>query len=162
MKSIITYATKYGSTEEVAKRIKAELDEGTQLCNILTETVPPLDGYDTVILGGSIYMGRVQKQITEYCNSHLQELLKKNVGLFLCAGTPKEEDQQKELQMNFSETLLQHAAAKGVLGYAFSFEKMKFMDRFITKKIKGDSNSVAEYSDERISQFAKLLKQRGK
>lgn len=158
MKSILIYATKYGSAAEVANRIKTELGEETELCNIMKSSVPPLNAYDTVILGGSIYIGRVQKQITEYCSGHLSELLKKNVGLFLCAGETKEDAQQKEIQTNFPETLYQHAAAKEVLGYAYSFEKMKFFDKVIMKKMKGDSISTAEYYDERIASFAQALK----
>ncbi|HEX3037406.1 MAG TPA: flavodoxin domain-containing protein [Oscillospiraceae bacterium] len=158
MKRILIYDTKYGSAAEVANRIKTELGEETQLCNIMTSSVPSIDAYDTVIIGGSIYMQRVQKQITEYCNGHLSELLNKNVGLFLCAGEQKEDEQKKYLQMNFPEALYQHATAKGVLGYAFSFEKMKFLDKMIMKKIKGDSISVAEYSDEKIASFTQALK----
>ena len=158
MKNIIIYATKYGSAAEVAKRIKTELGEETQLCNIITDSVPSLDVYDTVILGGSIYIGKVQKQIAEYSNNHLNELLNKNVGLFLCAGERKEDAQVQQLQTNFPEALYQHATAKEVLGYAFSFEKMKFFDKLIMKKMKGDSISTAEYSDERIASFAKSLK----
>jgi menaquinone-dependent protoporphyrinogen oxidase len=161
MKSIILYATKYGSTAEVANRIKTQLGEETELCNVMKSSAPPLDAYDTVILGGSIYIGKVQKQIAQFCNDHLNELLKKNVGLFLCAGEPKEDGQQKELQTNFPEALYQHAAAKGVLGYAFSFEKMKFFDKLVMKKIKGDSISIAEYSDEKIASFIKSLKSSG-
>lgn len=158
MKSIIIYATKYGSAEEAANRIKAALGEDTQLCNIQKDTVPELDAYDTVILGGSIYIGMVQKQIKEYCNSHLPKLLGKKVGLFLCAGEQKEDVQLKELQTNFPEALSQHAAAKEVLGYAFPFEKMKFLDKLVMKKMKGDSVSTAEYYDDRISRFVRSLK----
>ena len=158
MKTIIIYATKYGSTAEVAKRIKTELDEEAHLCNILTDHIPQLDAYDTVILGGSIYIGRVQKQITEYVNNHLKELLRKNIGLFLCAGEQKEDARLKELQSAFPEVLFQHAVAKEVLGYAYSFEKMKFFDKLIMKKMKGDSISTSEFYDSRIALFAKSLK----
>lgn len=158
MKSIIIYATKYGSTEEAANRIKTELGADTQLCNIQKESIPVLDAYDTVILGGSVYIGMIQKQIKEYCNSHLSELLDKKVGLFLCAGEQKEDAQLKEIQTNFPETLFQHAAAKEVLGYAFPFEKMKFLDKLVMKKMKGDSVSTAEYYDDRISRFVRSLK----
>jgi len=158
MKTIIIYATKYGSAAEVAKRIKTQIGEEAQIYNILTDRVPPLDTYNTVILGGSVYIGKVQKQITEYSNIHLKELLDKNVGLFLCAGEQKTDGQIKEIQSAFPESLFQHAAAKEVLGYAYSFEKMKFFDKLIMKKMKGDSISIEKISDDRIALFVKLLK----
>lgn len=158
MKRIIIYATKYGSTEEVARRLKAQLGEETQLCNILTDRVPALAAYGTVILGGSIYIGRVQKQIAQYASGHAEELAAKNVGLFLCAGEQKPDVQLALLQTAFSKALMEHAAAKAVLGYAFLFEKMKFFDKLIIKKMKGDSISLTAYSDEHIASFANALK----
>lgn len=161
MKSIIIYATKYGSAAEAAKRIQAELGGEAALCNVMKEKVPPLTDYDTVILGGSVYVGRVQKQISEYGKDHLKELLGKKVGLFLCAGEPGEGARLKELQSAFSEPLFRHAAVKEVLGYAYSFENMKFLDKLIMKKIKGDSVSTAVYFDDRIARFAQLLRSTG-
>lgn len=157
MKSIIIYATRYGSTAEAARRIKEKLGEDCMLINIMTDKVPALDSYETVVLGGSIYVGRVQKQLTAFLNSNLNQLLEKNIGLFLCAGAPKPEERAKELQGAFPSRLLEHAAAKDVLGYAFSFEKMRFLDRAVMKKIKGDSISTAEYFDQKIARFAELL-----
>ncbi|WP_058303030.1 flavodoxin domain-containing protein [Gorillibacterium timonense] len=161
MKSIVIYATKYGSTAEVAKRIKAELGGEARLCNIMTDSVPPLDVYDTVILGGSIYVGKVQKKLTNYISRNLNSLLTKNVGLYLCAGETKEEGRLQFLQKAYPDTLYRHAAVKEVLGYAYAFDKMNFLERWIIKKIKGDNISTAEYDNDGISQFAAVLNQKG-
>lgn len=157
MKSIIIYSTRYGSTFEAAKRINAEIGGNAEVVNVMTETVPNIDDYDTVILGGSVYVGRVQKQMTAFINANMNKLLSKKVGLFLCAGVQKDEEKEKELKSAFPGELYDHAAAKDVLGYAFNFEKMKFFDRIIMKKIKGDANSTSAYFDDRIVKFAKAL-----
>ena len=157
MKNIIIYGTRYGSAGQAAKLIQKELGGDCTLVNIMTESVPPLDTFDTVILGGSIYIGKVQKELTAFIGKNLNLLLSKKVGLFLCAGAPKQEDRDKELQGAFPPELLAHAAAKDVLGFAFAFEKMRFFDRLIMKKIKGDAVSASEYSEERILLFAKAL-----
>ena len=137
MKSIIIYSTRYGSTTKVAERIQNELDGDCMLVNIMTESVPPLDAFDMVILGGSIYIGKVQKELTAFVGKNLNLLLSKKIGLFLCAGATKQEERDRELKVAFSPELLTHAAAKDVLGYAFTFERMRFFDRLIMKKIKG-------------------------
>lgn len=157
MKSIIIYATRYGCAAEVAKLVQKGLERDCMLVNIMTEKVPPLDSFDTVILGGSIYIGKVQKELTAFVKENLKQLLSKNIGLFLCAGAPKQDDRDKELQTAFPSELLAHAAAKDVLGYAFTFEKMRFFDRLIMKKIKGDAVSTSNFFDEPISQFVKAL-----
>lgn len=161
MKTILIYATKYGCTFEVAKRVQEQLGEEVRLCNIQKESVPSLESFDTVVLGGSIYIGMMQKQLKEFAASHLDELLHKNVGLFICAGEANAENRTKELSANFPEALLGHAAAKDVLGCAFQFDKMKLLDRIIMKKIKGDDHSVTEYYDDRIALFANALKTKG-
>lgn len=157
MKSIIIYATRYGSAAEAARRIQKEIGGDCALVNIMKEDVPSLDTFDTVILGGSIYIGKVQKELMAFAVTNLKQLLSKKVGLFLCAGAPKQEERDKELQGAFPPELFAHASANDVLGYAFSFEKMRFFDRLIMKKIKGDAGSNAEYFDERIAQFSKAL-----
>lgn len=157
MKTILIYATKYGCAAETAQRIKAELDREIEFVNIMTDNVPSLDHYDTVILGGSIYMGRVQKKLSAYMNGQMEHLLNKKIGLFLCAGEPDEAARSRELQNAFPEALYRHAAAKDVLGYAFNFEKMHFLDKLIMRKIKGNSISTVEFFDDRISQFARAL-----
>lgn len=157
MKNIIIYSTRYGSTAKVAELIQEKLDGDCTLVNIMTESVPPLDAFDTVILGGSIYINKVQKELTAFVGNNLNLLLSKKVGLFLCAGTPKQEDRDKELQGAFPPELFTHAVAINVLGYAFAFKKMHFFDRLIMKKIKGDAISTSEYFDDRILLFAKAL-----
>jgi menaquinone-dependent protoporphyrinogen oxidase len=159
MKTILIYSTKYGCTEQAAKRIQAALGGETALFNIMKDSVPPLDTYDTVILGGSVYIGKVQKQLTAYMSSHLEQLLDKNVSLFLCAGAPKGEEQAKELQNAFPEALFKQAVVKDVLGYAYSFDKMGFFEKLIMKKIKGNTNNSAEFYDEQIALFVQSIKQ---
>ena len=75
MKSIVIYATRYGSAAEAARRIRKELACDCTLINIMTESAPPLDAFDTVILGGSIYIGRVQKELTAYIGANRKQLL---------------------------------------------------------------------------------------
>jgi len=157
MKSIIIYATRYGSAGEIARRIQKELEDDCTLVNIMTDNVPPLDTFDIVILGGSIYIGKVQKPLSSFATANLKQLLSKKVGLYVCAGAQKQEERDKELLDAFPPELFNYAISKAVLGYAFAFEKMRFFDKLIMKKIKGDAVSIADYSNERISRFVKII-----
>lgn len=154
MKTLILYATKYGSTEEVARRLRKQLDGEVTLVNVMTNPVCSPELYNTVILGGSIYMGKVQKQLTNYIKKNINVLEQKNIGLFICAAHPEEKERIIELQHAFPESLNRKAAAKAVLGYAINFDKMRFIDKFIMRKIKGDSTNVAEFYDDRIKSFS--------
>lgn len=39
-----------------------------------------LTEYDTVLIGGSIYMGKIQKEITRFCKHNTKQLLQKSWG----------------------------------------------------------------------------------
>ncbi|MDH7552618.1 MAG: flavodoxin domain-containing protein [Spirochaetota bacterium] len=61
MKEIIIYSTKYGSVERSAKMLKSYLPEDTVPVNVKNEKEVNIEDFDTVILGGSVYMGKIQK-----------------------------------------------------------------------------------------------------
>ncbi len=157
MKSMVIYATKYGCTEKAAKILQSKLEGETLIVNIMKEKVPPLDSYDIVILGGSIYMGKIQKELTNYITGNLPVLLKKRTGLFLCAGSPKVEERAKELAAVFPSELYAHSIGKEVFGYEFNFEKLNFLDKIIMKAVKGDKSNPSDLSEEKIGSFAKAM-----
>jgi Flavodoxin len=157
MNTAIIFATKYGSTAEVARRLASVFNEKADLFDIAKDRIPSLDPYETVIIGGSVYMGRIQKKLRSYLETSRQELLSKRVGLYLCAAHPDLKTRQDELRQAFPEALYNHALIKDILGYALIFEKMHLMDRFIMSKIKGDKLSVSSYDDDKIQAFAEAL-----
>lgn len=157
MKTLILYATKHGFTYEVAQRLQAELGPETDLANA-AGTVPALTPYEMVVLGGSIYMGHVQKALTTYINRNQQLLLSKKNGLFLCAGMTDPDAQKQELQNAFPPALLAHAAAKDVLGYRFDFQKMNLLERAMIRAMRGSNENVAVFFEEKIVSFTNQLK----
>jgi menaquinone-dependent protoporphyrinogen oxidase len=157
MKSIIVYSTKYGSVEKASKMLKEKLKGEVALVNIMKEKAPSLEGYDTVILGGSVYVGKVQKELTGYISKNLSELTKKRIGLFICGALKENEKLAEEFNNAFPEELYDKALAKEVFGYEFNFEKMSFIDKMATEKIIGIKSSVSEFKEDIIDSFAKVM-----
>lgn len=156
MRSLIIYATKYGCVEKAANILKSKLDGDVFIVNVMKEKVPNLDDYDNIILGGSIYAGKIQKTLTNYIKSNLPFLLHKRVGLFICAGEP-EPKRTKELEEAFPAELFNHAVAKDVFGYEFCYEKFNLLDKFIMRSIKGVTKSYSDLSKQKIESFAKAI-----
>lgn len=156
MKSLIIYATKYGCVEKAAKMLQSKMPGEVQLVNVGKEKVPSLQNYDTIILGGSIYIGKIQKKLTNYINNNLSTLLQKRIGLFICAGEP-EPVRSKELATAFPPELFNQALAKEVFGYEFDMEKINFLDKFIMRKVKGVTQSHFALSAENIDNFARAM-----
>ncbi|ERI93872.1 hypothetical protein HMPREF1982_01374 [Clostridiales bacterium oral taxon 876 str. F0540] len=157
VKSVIIYATKYGAAEKAANMLKEKLKGQVTMVNLTKEKVPSLEEYDNVILGGSIYVGKIQKQLTNYIKANLPELLKKRTGLFICAALNEPEKLIKELSDAFPEELANKAVAKEVFGYEFSFEKMGFIDKMMTKSIVGIKSSISSLEKETIEKFAEAM-----
>lgn len=158
MNTIIIYATKYGCAEKAARLLRAGLDGEVSLVNVMKEAVPALDPYDCVVLGGSIYMGKMQKQLKSYVSDKLPLLLKKRVGLFICAGLPQPEARKAELEGSFPPELYKHAICKEVFGHEMDYERMSFLDRTIMRAVTGSKESSFSLSEEKIEDFAKVLR----
>lgn len=59
MSTLIAYSTKYGCAEKCAKMISDELKDRVDLINLRKENDVDLQKYDKVIIGGSIYIGKI-------------------------------------------------------------------------------------------------------
>lgn len=159
MKTIIIYTSKYGCTEKAAYLLKNQLGEETEVVNLMLAKEPALERYDTVILGGSIYYGKIQKQMMEFTSKYQNELSKKRIGLFICAGA-KGEQAAQELKSSFPEKLYDQSITKEVFGDEIYEEKFTLLDRLVLRMVKGKGMSVNGLSKETIERFALAIKQR--
>jgi len=156
MKKLIVFATRHGCAEKCANKLKEKLGEDTDVVNLKHRSKIDIDEYSTVIIGGSIHAGMVQKRIKKFCSRNADTLLKKKLGLFLCC---MEEGDKAEAQFKnaFTEELINHATATGILGGEFDFGKMNFIESLIVKKVAKVEKSVSRFSEENISRFADKL-----
>lgn len=164
MKSLIVYATKYGCAGKVAEMLRQQLGSDTaKAVNLLKEKVPPLKDYDTVIIGGSIYYGKIQKQVRQYMSEHLQELGAKRLGLFICAGLPDPAALEKELADSFPKRLYDHAVCAEVLGNEIVYDKLSLLDKLIMRMMKrqtgqtGQTSGQSNLTEARIERFANSI-----
>jgi menaquinone-dependent protoporphyrinogen oxidase len=75
MRVLVTVATKYGATEEIAQVIGEVLGEHRLEATILPpEQVEGVDGYDAVVLGSAVYAGHWLKPARELVERHAGEL----------------------------------------------------------------------------------------
>lgn len=132
MATLVLYAGKYGNTakcaEALAKKLKGQVD-----VKPLTDNMPELTGYDTVVLGASMYAGNMRKEMKAFASTFLDTLLKKKIALFVCCMAPNETEVY--LKASLPETLVTQAVSKERLGGGFAYSKMKGFERFIIKRI---------------------------
>jgi len=126
MKTLVVYATKYGCTQECASILEEYLQGEVK---ILTAEKCRYDlmQFDTIIIGGSVYMGTMRKDITKFCKRNEKILLRKKIGLFACCYTPK--GTEGYLETLFPHNLLTYAAYATIVGGRMDYEKMSFAYR---------------------------------
>lgn len=134
MKTIIIYGSTYGYARDCAKKLSEQLKGEVFLVNVSTDIIPKVDEFDNVVIGGSIYMGRIQKKIKAYCDLNLDMLKNKRVGLFLCCGLP--DNFEQNMKNSFSEELLSRAIVKECFGGELRTAKMSLAHKIITGLMK--------------------------
>ena len=159
MKTLIVFGTTYGYAKESAQKLAEQLEGEVVLVNAMTGTIPSIKGFDSVIIGGSIYMGQIQKKIKEFCITNNEELSNKRLGLFLCCGLP--ENLEQSMKNAFPERLLEKAVDKECFGGELRINKMKFMHKMLTnmmlKATEKEGKAPAKPITENISKLAEAM-----
>lgn len=158
MKTAVIYATKHGCADKCAHTLANELDINTKLFNVETDNKIDLDQFDTIIIGGSIHAGMLNKKVKSYIDKNLNTLLDKKLGLFLCCMYEGEKALE-QFQDVFPETLRNKAIAHGLFGGELDFEKMNFLEKAIIKKIANVEKSLSNINYANIKSFAKKMKE---
>ena len=156
MNTLIAYTSKYGCASKCAAALAKKLTGKVELCDLKTEKPGDLSNYDKVVIGGSIYIGMIQKEVKNFCAANLTELQKKKLGFFICAMRDGEE-LNTEINTAFPKELLDKAIAKESFGGEFILSKMNFMDRLIAKKVAKVDKDSSKILEDNIDKLAQLM-----
>jgi len=157
MQILIVYSTHHGCTEKCAGSLARQLAGDVRTVDLKKAKLPPLNQFETIIIGGSIHAGRVQQRITKFCNKNRDLLRSRRLGLFLCC---MEEGDKAAEQFNqaFPDDLRAHATVKGFFGGEFNFNRMNWFEKAIIKKIAKIETSISKIKEDEITRFAKAIR----
>lgn len=80
---LVAYATKMGSTKEIAEAIGTRLTErGLRVTVTDAGSVGSVDGYDTVVLGSAVYATRWRPEAVRFVRRHTTALTERRTWLF--------------------------------------------------------------------------------
>lgn len=155
MKGIIIYATRYGCTEKVVKRLQSKLPEGINTVNLAKEKAPDLSSFETVILGGPIYVGKTLKLLSDYMQQNVEVLKSKRLALFVCAGEQDPVLSEKQIASAYPGELYNCAVIREALGGELYWEKLDFVTKLMLRMVKGIKEGYSRLSEAKIDRFAK-------
>jgi menaquinone-dependent protoporphyrinogen oxidase len=156
MKTAIIYTTSHGCTEKCVHTIANELETNITIFNIETEQGLDLTNYETIIIGGSIHIGSINKKIKKFIDKNLDTLSKKKLGLFICCMYEGEKAAE-QFNNAFPKELRKKSIANGFFGGEFDFDKMNFFEKAIVKKVANIEHSESKINFENIRTFTKEI-----
>ena len=137
---LVAYASKGGATAEIAEWIGEALRRTGAAVDVRpADDVPTLEGFDAVVVGGPMYMGKVLKPVPSFFSRHRAALTGKPVAVFI-AGSSLGRDDPKADQ--HGQTVAEGAArdvpvaAVGLFGGRFSSRNVPLIGRFLKNAVK--------------------------
>ena len=117
MKALIAYASKRGSTAEIAEAIAGKFrDEGLETDSMPVDEVVTLEGYDVVVIGSAVYMGRWRGDAKHFLRKHRKELENKRFWVF-SSGPVGDPDKPVDARFLEPPRIIELAQRLGVQGH---------------------------------------------
>ena len=130
---LVAYATRYGSTQEVAEAVAETLrDNGLEVEVQPMREVRTLEGYGAVVVGAALYMYRWHKDARRFLSRHRKALVELPVAIFALGPVkdPYDEEEWRNSRDQLDKELAKHTWLKPVdveiLGGRFDPELLRF------------------------------------
>ncbi|MGB9928247.1 MAG: flavodoxin domain-containing protein [Methanosarcina sp.] len=135
-KVLVAYATRYGSTQEVAQAIADTLREcGLEVDLEPMRKIKTLEGYTGVVFGAPLYIMHWNKDAHNFLSQHREALADKQVAVFALGALSNDEEECKEVRAQLDKELAKYQWLKPVavetFGGKYDSAKLHFLDKII-------------------------------
>ena len=150
MNLLVTYASKYGSTAEIAEVIGKELRKRRYEVNVASiENVDSLTGYDGFVVGSALYAGGWMKPAADFLRAHQNVLATRPVWFFSSGPTGQGDPNELMGGWTFPEDLAEirdTIKPRDVILFHGHIDpdKLNFAENMIIKSVKA---TVGDYRD---------------
>jgi len=155
---LVAYASRKGSTAGIAQAIGKDLVSAGHTVDVIEmKTVTTVEGYNAVIIGAPVYMGKVEKDISKFVAKNRDRLASIPVAAFavgIAPVAPQVEPVEKVLDdLTKAVSPIQLIAATVFAG-KLDPDKMSFIERSMTSLMKvrtgdfRDWNAIAAWARE--------------
>jgi len=138
---LVTYGSRYGSTKEISTFMAETIREKGHAVDLYEASKAPssLDGYDVVLIGSGIQIGKWKNTPLNFLKKHQKALREKKTGLFVsCVFSmypEKVEDSRQKFLVAIAEKYGLEPAGLGLFGSCLDFTGKKGLKYRITVNI---------------------------
>jgi menaquinone-dependent protoporphyrinogen oxidase len=151
MTVLVTYASKRGSTAEIAETIAATLRrEGLGVCLERAEDVQSLDRYDAVVLGSAVYMKRWRGDARHFLKKHRKALKQMPFWVFSSGpvGDPSKDNPEWMEPPNIAEKVDELGGREHVVfGGCVPVEPQGFMEEAMVERTPKEFRDRRDWTD---------------
>jgi len=138
-KILVTYATRAGSTAEVAALVAEVLHVAGATVDVKYVTaVHELKGYDAVVIGSAIRMGQWLPEAVEFVKANRETLIQIPIAYFLVSGSLREDSpemRQRVLAYLDPVRKILEPTSIGLFAGKMDYSKINWFDRSIAEAI---------------------------
>jgi menaquinone-dependent protoporphyrinogen oxidase len=146
---LVAYASRCGSTAEVAQAIGQELCSRGQAAEVRSvEDVADLSAYDAVVVGSAIRMGRWLPAATAFVQQNQAALANKPVAFFtvhMLATDDSPGSRQQRAGYTAAEHALVHPALEAFFAGEIDPQKLNLVDRLMVKMVKSPVGDLRDW-----------------
>jgi menaquinone-dependent protoporphyrinogen oxidase len=161
-KILVAYATRAGSTAEVAEAVGEELrNMGAEVDVRLAKDVKDLSPYSAVILGSGIRMGTLLPDATKFVEQHQEALSQVPVAYFVVCVTMKDDTEENRRTVEaYLDPVRQMVEPVdiGLFAGVIDYSKLSFPARTMSKAMKVSEGDFRDW--EAIGSWAQQLHDR--
>lgn len=156
MRVLVTYATRYGSTQGIAERIAAVLTgEGLTVHLAPVNGARDLEGYDAFVIGSAVFAFHWMKPAVKYVHEHRKLLASRPVWLFSVGPLGPKQAQPLKPRDYDDNTAAAQARDHRIFYGAMDISKLRGPDRLFSRMFKSVQGDFRDW--ETIEAWAKKI-----
>ena len=153
MKVLIAYRSRYGTTASCARALAGMIRSGSETIDLARTRTVDLSPFDVVLIGGSVYGGRILPQVTSFCERHRDALREMRVGVFLCC-LYQGEHARTQMREAFPDWLLDRCFAYALAGGELVYAKLSLLDRMLVRSVTRGRRDILRMNPEALRALA--------
>jgi menaquinone-dependent protoporphyrinogen oxidase len=148
---LVAYASKYGSTAEIAERIGEVVRRSRTNVDVMdVKQVQDLTPYPAVVLGSALYMGRWHKEAAKFLQDNEAALAQKKIWLF-ASGPSGKGDPKKLAEGMYMPKSLQPVIDRiqpkdfAVFHGNVDPSRINFLEKWILRQVKAETGDFRDW-----------------